>query len=272
MKTTSLKPCRRKPRAAESRISSNAASGMVMVPGKRMCAVGGDSFPSGTYARTGATSALPSAAAIRAERNFTRALCLPRTMWGPFCSVPPMGTMMVVLPAWVASRTSIHVSSSRKTGRGWEAVSAKALTAAQQRSRKRRAVRCMGTHDSPGGPRQWGNAWRDHASNTGRHDQNHPLRNPALRSPRSRVQDAEAGGVHALSRAATLLAAPSRRRFGELADRPASRMLPWMPPPHRGAPGAPLDPLRHRAAARAIGIEFAHCHLLGIRFLTEDFF
>src|SRR5688572_3931632 len=36
-------------------------------------------------------------------------------MCGPFCSVPPVGMMMVVLPAAMASRTSIHVSSSRNT-------------------------------------------------------------------------------------------------------------------------------------------------------------
>ena len=45
----SRKPCCRKLRAADSRTCSNAASGTVMVPGKRMCAVGGSMLPSGTY-------------------------------------------------------------------------------------------------------------------------------------------------------------------------------------------------------------------------------
>src|SRR6185503_17986473 len=36
-------------------------------------------------------------------------------MCGPFCSVPPVGMMTVVLPAAMASRTSIQVKSSRKT-------------------------------------------------------------------------------------------------------------------------------------------------------------
>ncbi len=65
----SRKPCSRKLRAADSMTCSNAASGTVMVPGKRMCAVGGLMLPSGTYDTTGATSALPSACAIlRGER------------------------------------------------------------------------------------------------------------------------------------------------------------------------------------------------------------
>jgi hypothetical protein len=37
--------------------------------------------------------------AIFSESTFTRTLCLPSTMCGPFCSVPPIGTMIVVLPA-----------------------------------------------------------------------------------------------------------------------------------------------------------------------------
>jgi hypothetical protein len=36
-------------------------------------------------------------------------------MNGPFCSVPPVGTMAVVLPAAIASRTSVQVRSSRNT-------------------------------------------------------------------------------------------------------------------------------------------------------------
>ena len=48
---------------------------------------------------TGATSALPSARAIFSASAFTRTLCLPSAMCGPFCSVPPIGTSAVVLPA-----------------------------------------------------------------------------------------------------------------------------------------------------------------------------
>ena len=40
-------------------------------------------------------------------------LCLPSTMCGPFCSVPAVGMMTVVVPAAIASRTSVQVSSSR---------------------------------------------------------------------------------------------------------------------------------------------------------------
>jgi hypothetical protein len=48
--------------------------GTVMVPGKRMCATGGSTPPSGTYATTGATSVLPSSVAMRSARN-RRVLC-----------------------------------------------------------------------------------------------------------------------------------------------------------------------------------------------------
>ena len=36
---------------------------------------------------------------MRAASAWTRTLCLPSTMCGPLCSVPPTGTMIVVLPA-----------------------------------------------------------------------------------------------------------------------------------------------------------------------------
>src|SRR5688572_3810381 len=53
-------------------------------------------------------------------------------MCGPFCSVPPVGMMIVVFPRAIASRTSIQVSSSRKTlsGRGSEGACANAGNAA----------------------------------------------------------------------------------------------------------------------------------------------
>ena len=110
----SLKPCSLKLRAAYSRTCSNAASGTLIVPGKRMWPDGGLKLPSGTYAITGATIALPNETAIRSESNLTRRLCFPRAMAGPLCSVPPIGTMMVVLPVAISSRSSVHVSSSRK--------------------------------------------------------------------------------------------------------------------------------------------------------------
>ena len=54
------------------------------------------------------------------ERNFsdsafTRALCLPSAMCGPFCSVPPMGTMTLVFPDRTWSCNSVQVRSSRNT-------------------------------------------------------------------------------------------------------------------------------------------------------------
>ena len=39
-------------------------------------------------------------------------LCLPSTIWGPFCSVPAVATMTVVVPPSILSRTSVQVSSS----------------------------------------------------------------------------------------------------------------------------------------------------------------
>ena len=137
----SRKPCSRKLRAADSSTFSNVASGTVMVPGKRMCAVGGLMPPSGTYAMTGATSALPSACAILSDSARTRTLCLPSTMCGPFCSVPPIGTMTVVFPARISLRSSVHVSSSTRTVEGAAAsVSANAMSEMQASSRQRHAI------------------------------------------------------------------------------------------------------------------------------------
>src|SRR5689334_19264607 len=45
-------------------------------------------------------------------------LCSPSTMCGPFCSVPAVPTMIVVVPALIRSRTSAHVSSSSSTVSG----------------------------------------------------------------------------------------------------------------------------------------------------------
>ena len=48
MKTTSLKPCSLKLRAANSISFMKYSLGSVIVPGQRMCSVGGSIFPSGT--------------------------------------------------------------------------------------------------------------------------------------------------------------------------------------------------------------------------------
>ena len=47
---------------------------------------------------TGATIASPSACAIFPASTLTRTLCLPSAICGPFCSVPPIGTRIVVVP------------------------------------------------------------------------------------------------------------------------------------------------------------------------------
>src|SRR6516164_1341901 len=67
---------------------------------------------------TGATRALPKERAIFSESKCTRRLCFPSAMCPPFCSVPPIGTMIVVLPDLTRSRSSVHVSSSRNTESG----------------------------------------------------------------------------------------------------------------------------------------------------------
>src|SRR5271167_1261477 len=63
----------------------------------------------------GATRALPKERAIFSESRWTRRLCLPSAMCWPFCSVPPIGTMIVVLPDLTRSRSSVQVNSSRNT-------------------------------------------------------------------------------------------------------------------------------------------------------------
>src|SRR5262245_58861036 len=67
---------------------------------------------------TGATSVLPSARAIRLAAYSMTNLCSPSTMWGPFCSVPAVPMMTVVVPAFTMSRTSAHVRSSMNTVSG----------------------------------------------------------------------------------------------------------------------------------------------------------
>src|SRR5712692_6646814 len=103
-----------------------------------MCPAGGLTGPSGTYASTGATRVLPSVRAILSESSLTRTLCLPTAMCGPFCSVPPIGTMTVVPPACIRSRISVQVSSSRNTVSG---VSANVLDVTTIRTHRRTPVR-----------------------------------------------------------------------------------------------------------------------------------
>ena len=80
-----------------------------------MCRVGGSMSPSGTNGTIGATSASPSLRAIASVVARSTTLCLPATRYGPFCSMPPVATIAVSLPAFMASRTSIQVMSSMKT-------------------------------------------------------------------------------------------------------------------------------------------------------------
>src|SRR5262245_23699993 len=113
-----------------------------------MCPPGGATGPSGTYAITGATSALPRARATCAESARTRALCLPSAMCGPFCSVPPVGTMIVVLPERTRSRTSVQVRSSRNTlsgaCAGTRAAHARATHSAAAVAADRMGINCAG--------------------------------------------------------------------------------------------------------------------------------
>src|SRR5258706_6025176 len=141
MKTMSRNPWMRNPRPADSSVCSNTVSGTVMVPGNRMCPVGALAGPSGVYAITGATSAFPSAWAMRPARRRTRTLCLPSAMCGPFCSVPPTGTMIVLRQAFVASRTSVHVRSSRKTDFAGDCAAAGTRANARAAARTARAGR-----------------------------------------------------------------------------------------------------------------------------------
>jgi hypothetical protein len=107
---------------------------------------GGLKLPSGTYAITGATSALPNEIAIRSQSNLTRRLCFPSAIAGPFCSVPPIGMMMVVLPVPISSRNSVHVRSSRKIeGRSSEYANGAKLRIRNGRS-KRHAARTDRMH------------------------------------------------------------------------------------------------------------------------------
>ncbi len=80
-----------------------------------MWLVGGSISPSGTNGTIGATRASPSLRAIASVVARSTTLCLPATRYGPFCSMPPVATIAVFLPALMASRTSIQVMSSMNT-------------------------------------------------------------------------------------------------------------------------------------------------------------
>src|SRR5262245_16554561 len=67
---------------------------------------------------TGATSVLPSARAILSAVYSMTNLCSPSTMCGPFCSVPAVPMMTVVVPLLTRSRASAQVSSSMNTVSG----------------------------------------------------------------------------------------------------------------------------------------------------------
>src|SRR5262249_8966249 len=67
--------------------------------------------------------------------------------WGPLCSVPPIGTMIVVFPAAMAARSSVHVSSSRNTVSDCAAADVTSIvtnqtsdTNSMKRMMKRRAI------------------------------------------------------------------------------------------------------------------------------------
>src|SRR6185436_14453468 len=66
----------------------------------------------------GATIAFPSARAICSAQYSVAYLCSPIAMCGPFCSVPAVPMIAVVLPFWMSSASSSQVSSSRKTVSG----------------------------------------------------------------------------------------------------------------------------------------------------------
>src|SRR6185436_4042190 len=105
-----------------------------------MCCVGGSMLPSGTYASTGATTVWPSCSAMRAASTRTRTLCLPSARCAPFCSVPPIGSRMVVVPCAISSRNSTDVSSSSQT---LAAAARSGATRVAQASSSAASARCL---------------------------------------------------------------------------------------------------------------------------------
>src|SRR6516165_12336026 len=72
-------------------------------------------------------------------------------MCGPFCSVPPIGTMIVVFPDWIRSCSSVQVSSSRNTVS--EACAAGMANARRNKSRDALAIYRWNIGDDGGGHR-----------------------------------------------------------------------------------------------------------------------
>ena len=91
------------------------SSRIEIVPGDAMWPVFFSMSPSGTNLTIGAHSALPILRAIASQFACSTSLCLPVTSHGPFGSMPPVEMITLVLPALIASRTSIHVISSSHT-------------------------------------------------------------------------------------------------------------------------------------------------------------
>src|SRR5262245_60301923 len=86
---------------------------------------------------------------MRSLSRFTRTLCLPSAMWGPFCSVPPIGTRIVVFPDLMTSRSSVQVSSSSWTVSGAWANAAAAVPRTSSTDTIDALARRMLPDDSP---------------------------------------------------------------------------------------------------------------------------
>ena len=142
----SRKPCSRKLRAADSSTCSNVGVGhgdrsrKAHVRRRRArCCLRARRRSPAPPARCRAPARSCSASAL------TRTLCLPSTMCGPFCSVPPIGTMTVVFPARIWSRSSVQVSSSRNTVAG-AAAGTPVAAASRKRAPNHGAARIMSLH------------------------------------------------------------------------------------------------------------------------------
>src|ERR1043166_6422125 len=121
-----------------------------MEPALDMWPVGCCQLPSGTYVTMGATIALPSARAILSAQYSVAYLCSAIDIWGPFCSVPAVPMIAVVLPFLIRRASSSHVSCSRKTVSGgfgvgsWAAaVGACTMSARLATNRSGGMDRCM---------------------------------------------------------------------------------------------------------------------------------
>jgi hypothetical protein len=91
----------------------------------------------------GATSASPSVRAMRSVVWVSTYLCSPVTMCGPFCSCPAVPMMMVLVPAFCRSRTSVHVSCSRKTGVAAGCASTRSASVTANSATAKRRMDCV---------------------------------------------------------------------------------------------------------------------------------